>query len=123
MDNTKQHAASAEAVDPRYPNAPIGIVRSRDAFLRDLPALLTNPKYDRWSVAYVGDERIALAESLEEVTRVCRERGVHEDELFIGCVFPHGEDEEEVDTGFYEFEDIDDNEDNEAPPNASEPIL
>ena len=67
MDNTKQHDASAEAVDPRYPDTPIGIVRSRDAFLRDLPALLANPKYDRWSVAYCGDERIGIAESHREL--------------------------------------------------------
>src|SRR5260370_80015 len=58
MDNTKQHDV---ALDPRYPDTPIGIVRSRDAFLRDLPALLANPRYDRWSVAYVGGRSISIA--------------------------------------------------------------
>src|SRR5437016_9014306 len=109
MDNTKQPDASAETVDSRYPNTPIGIVRSRDAFLRDLPALLANPKYDRWSVVYCGDERIVLTELLADATRVCRERGLRQGEFYIGCVFPHSnEEEEEIDTGFYEFEEIDD---------------
>jgi hypothetical protein len=116
MDNTKQHEASAE-VDPRYPDTPIGIVRSRDAFLRDLPALLANPKYDRWSVAYCGNERIAFAESLADVTRVCRERGVSEDEIYIGCISPHSdEEEEEIDFGLAEFEDDDDQDPSEAEP-------
>src|ERR1700676_4322116 len=106
MDTTKQQEPSAE-VDPRYPNTPIGIVRSRDAFLRDLPDLLANPKYDRWSVAYCGDKRIALAESDIEVIAECKRRGVREDECYIGCVFPQSDDEEEIKGGlsFVEFDD------------------
>ena len=98
-----------ETVDPRYPNTPIGIVRSRDAFLRDLPALVANPKYDRWSVAYIGNERIALAESHEAVIRACRERGVGPDDYYIGCVTYYGGDDEDVDFGFCEFEDVAEN--------------
>ena len=117
MENTKQ----TDAVDERYPDTPIGIVRSRDAFLRDLPALLANPKYDRWSVVYCGDKRIAMAKSLADVTRVCRELRLQEDEIYIGCVFPHGEDDEEVEFGFHEFEDIYDvNAD--STPKAPDPI-
>jgi hypothetical protein len=109
MDNTKQHEASAEAVDPRYPDTPIGIVRSRDAFLRDLPALLANPKYDRWSVAYVGDERIGIAESEIELVRECKRRGLRRDQYFIGIIFPFGEDDEEVEgaLSFVEYDDDD----------------
>src|SRR2546427_11483201 len=102
MENTKQ----TDAVDARYSNTPIGIVRSRDAFLRALPELLANPKYDRWCVAYCGDERIALAESLADVTRACRARGLSDDECYIGCVFPHSNEEEvEIEFGLVEFED------------------
>src|SRR5271154_2549422 len=109
MDNTKQHDASAEAVDPRYPNTPIGIVRSRDAFLRDLPALLTNPKYDRWLALYHGDERIALAETHEGIRRQCNGRVLNEDEAYLGCVTPQcDEEEEEIESGFHEFEETDD---------------
>lgn len=106
MDNTKQHDASAE-VDPRYPDTPIGIVRSRDAFLRDLPALLANPKYDRWSVAYCGNERIGIAESEIKLIQECKRRGLMRDQYFIGTIFPHGEDDEEIKGGlsFVEYDD------------------
>jgi hypothetical protein len=108
MDNTKQHEASAE-VDPRYPDTPIGIVRSRDAFLRDLPALLANPKYDRWSVAYCGDERIGIAQFDAELIQECKRRGLKRDQYFIGTIFPHGEDDEEIKGGlsFVEYDDDD----------------
>jgi hypothetical protein len=93
-------------VDERFPNTPIGIVQSRDAFLRALPELLANPKYDRWCVAYCGDECIGIADSEVELIQECKRRGLHPDKYYIGCIFPHGPDEEEIDTGFYEFEDI-----------------
>ena len=109
MENTKQPAASVEAVDARYPNTPIGIVRSRDAFLRDLPALLANPKYDRWCVAYCGDQRIGIAETGIELHRECNRRGLRPDQYYIGCIFPHSnEEEEEIEFGFAEFEDDED---------------
>jgi hypothetical protein len=117
--DTKQQETSAE-VDERYPNTPIGIVRSRDAFLRDLPALLANPKYDRWCVAYCGDVRIGIAEFEVELVRECQRRGLHCDQYFIGCIFPHGENDEEIETGFYEFDEV--VADANAAPNATEPI-
>jgi len=111
MESTNQ----SEAVDPRYPDTPIGIVRSRDAFLRDLPALLANPKYDRWSVAYCGDERIGIAEFEAELLRECNRRGLHPNEYFIGCIFPHSnEEEEDIDFGLAEFEDDAEQNSNEA---------
>jgi hypothetical protein len=95
-------------MDTKADNAHAMFCRSRDAFLRDLPELLANPKYDRWSAVYLGEERIALVKTAEEATRVCRERGISSDDCFIGCVFPHCDDNvEEVETGFYEFEEID----------------
>jgi hypothetical protein len=114
MEKTDQHETSAE-VDERYPNTPIGIVRSREVFLRDLPALLTNPKYDRWCVAYCGDERIALADSLTVVIRECERRGLHQDECYIGCIVPHSDEEvEEIDFGFFELDEIEDEGDEPA---------
>jgi hypothetical protein len=65
------------------------ILRGRDAFLRDLPALLANPKYDRWSVAYLGNERIALSPSQRNAIAECLKRGLKDDEYFIGMVVPH----------------------------------
>ncbi len=105
MENTKQ--TDVPKIDERFPNTPIGIVRSRDAFLRDLPALLANPKYDRWCVAYCGDERIGIAESEIELIRECKRRGLNEDDCYIGCIFPHSTEEvEEIEIGFYELDEI-----------------
>src|SRR6266436_5222609 len=115
MDTTKQHEAPAETVDPRYPIAPIGIVRSRDAFLRDLPALLANPKYDRWLAVYCGNERIALAETHDEIIRQCKERDLKEDEYYMGCIGSHGEDDDEFESFYYEFEDIEEDEKDNSP--------
>ena len=85
-----------ETTKEQIPDTPIGIVRSRDAFLRDLPALLANPKYDRWCVAYCGEERIRIAESHLDLLRECQRRGLRRDEVYIGCIFPHNEDEEAI---------------------------
>jgi len=88
---------------------PIGIARSRDAFLRDLPELLSNPKYDRWSVLYQGDKRIAIAESEAEIIRECIRRGIREEDCYIGCICPHSdEDVEEIEIGFFEHEEVND---------------
>ena len=88
-------ANTAPATDDRSCETPIGIARSRAAFLRDLPKLLANPKYDRWCAAYCGEERIAFAKSLAEVTQICRERGLRENDFYIGCIVPHSDEEEE----------------------------
>jgi|ERR1051325_6270874 hypothetical protein len=118
MENTKQPEAPAEAVDARFPDTPVGMVRSRDAFLRALPELLANPKYDRWCVAYCGEERIGIAESEIELLRECKRRGLHWDQYFIGCISPHAEEEEEVEFGVFEFDEIelDDNFDSSNKP-------
>ena len=79
------------------------ILRGRDAFLRDLPGLLADPKYDRWSVAYVGNERIALSPSQRNVIAECLKRGLKDDEYFIGMVVPH--EEVEMDSTLREFDE------------------
>jgi hypothetical protein len=99
METMKQVAAAD-------PNTPTGLVRSRDAFLRNLPTLLANPKYDRWSVAYCGDEQVAIAESEIEVVRECQRRGLHPEQYYIGGIFPHCDEEvEEIDSGLHEREE------------------
>ncbi len=91
-----ERAESFEGVAP-------AILCGRDAFLRDLPALLANPKYDRWSVAYVGNERIALSPSQRNVIAECLKRGLKDDEYFIGMVVPH--EETEMDSTLREFDE------------------
>jgi hypothetical protein len=81
------------------------VLRSKQAFLRDLPGLLANPKFDRWSVAYQGDEQIALAPSEVEVLRVCRKKGLKSDQYYLGVVAPY-DDDTEIDPSFYELDPI-----------------
>jgi hypothetical protein len=98
MEDTKQADAPVEATSM--------LVRSRAAFLRDLPELLKNPKHDRWCVAYHGDERIGIAKSQMDLIRECKRRGIPVSDFFVGCIFPHGEEDEEVEFGVFEFDDI-----------------
>ena len=93
MENTKQPEVSTEAVDDLFTETPIGIIRSMQAFMRDLPSLLANPKYDRWCVAYCGDERIGIAESTHDLIRECLKRGLRDDQIYIGIVSPEDPDE------------------------------
>jgi hypothetical protein len=102
MENTQP-----EAVDQS--GAPIGVIRSRDAFLRALPELLADPKYDRWCAAYCGDERIGISPSETDLIRECDRRGLRPDQYYIGCIVPQDEDEEEIQGGlsFVEYDDDD----------------
>lgn len=83
-----------------------GIMRARAAFLRDLPELLKNSKYDRWCAAYSGDERIALSPSKKEVVQECLNRGLREDEYFFGMVVPYDDEDYEIDQSLYEFDEV-----------------
>jgi hypothetical protein len=93
MENTKQADATAEPADDLFAETPIGIVKSMQAFMRDLPELLKNPKYDRWHVCYCGDERIGIAESSSELFRECKRRGLPRDQYYIGIITPKDPDE------------------------------
>lgn len=104
MENMTQKDATTHV-----PKTPVGIARSRDAFLRDLPELLANPKYDRWSVLYQREKQIAIAETEIELIRECNRRGIREEDCYIGCICPHSDDEvEEIEIGFYEHEEVND---------------
>jgi hypothetical protein len=66
--------------DDLFSDTPIGILRSMQAFMRDLPALLANSKYDRCCVCYSGDERIGIAESDIDLLRECKRRDMAPDQ-------------------------------------------
>jgi len=83
-------------IDAEDASTPIGIVQSRNAFLRDLPTLLSNPMYDHWAAAYCGEERIGIAESEIELVRECKRRGLRPDQYYIGGIYPHATEVEEL---------------------------
>ena len=90
-------SAQAPVVDDKaamFEGVAPGILRARQAFLRDLPKLLTNPIYDRWTAAYHGDERIAFAASQRDVIRACVKRGLGDDDCFVGMIVPFDDDAE-----------------------------
>jgi hypothetical protein len=67
------------------PAIPPGILRSQQAFWRDLPELLNNKKNHGKCVCYHGDERIGIADSEEPLLRQCLRRALPRTEfdLFI----------------------------------------
>jgi hypothetical protein len=67
---------------------PPGVQRSKQAYLRDLPDLLADPRYRRQWVAYHGEERIAHAPTETALYQECRQRGLRDDEFYIGMVVP-----------------------------------
>ena len=78
-----------EPVSPAELNeVPPGILRSQQAFWRDLPELLKNKKdRGRW-VCYRGDVRIGVAESDEPLIRECIRRNIPDDEYGLFTIEP-----------------------------------
>ena len=79
--------------EPTYPASedalgiPPGILRSQEAFWRDLPHLLSQPKLrGRW-VCYHGDERIGIG-TYDELIRQCVHRGIPDDAFYLGQIRP-----------------------------------
>jgi len=66
---------------------PPEILRSQEAFWRDLQQLLSQRTLrGRW-VCYYGDERIGIG-THEKLIRECRRRGIADDSYYLGCIRP-----------------------------------
>jgi hypothetical protein len=79
--------AGTEAT-PANLEVPPGIRRSQEAFRRDLPLLLQEPRLLRRWVAYRGDERIGIALSKRELYQECLKRGLREDDFVVRRILP-----------------------------------
>jgi hypothetical protein len=90
---TVQQNKTVEPEEDLFTNTPIGIIRSMQAFMRDLPSLLANPKYDRWCACFHGDKRIGVAKSSAELIRECNRRQLRGDQYYIGIISPQDPDE------------------------------
>ncbi|MBM3997005.1 MAG: hypothetical protein FJ303_23060 [Planctomycetes bacterium] len=93
METTKTTEAPAPAVDDLFVNTPIGMLRSMQAYMRELPELLANPAYGGWWVAYCGNERIGISRTGHELARKCAARGLRSAECYIGIIAPQDPDE------------------------------
>jgi hypothetical protein len=84
---------------------PEGIRRSREAFLRDLPALLARKRLrGRWAL-YHGDKRLGTWRNAQRMMREIVKLSLREDEIYSGVICPHLEDDDEIDHSFFEFEE------------------
>jgi hypothetical protein len=72
-----------------------GILRSQQAYRRELPELLTRKKWLGQWVCYRGDERVSIARSKAILMRECLKRGWNDDEFIISVIRPEGLIEEE----------------------------
>ncbi|MBV9122488.1 MAG: hypothetical protein JO112_03870 [Planctomycetes bacterium] len=67
---------------------PPGILRSQQAFWRDLPELLKNRRhYLKWA-AYHGDERIGIGSTPTELIREILRQGIPREDYYVGRIQP-----------------------------------
>ncbi len=90
---------------------PPGILRSQQAFWRDLPELLRNKRNRGKWVCYHCDERVGIAKSDEPLIRECIRRRIPENAYHLDVIAPHALppwEPEEIEGGGHEVdEDID----------------
>jgi hypothetical protein len=69
-----------------FPEIPIGIRLSQEAFRRDLPELLKDRRLREMYVAYHRNERIGFARDMATLIQECLKRGLDDDEFDIGMI-------------------------------------
>jgi predicted HTH domain antitoxin len=79
-------------------SVPPGIQRSKDAFLRDLPELLANPKLDRWWAGYHLDQRVGIARTKTELVLEIERRGIGPEDYYVGIIRDHVPEPEEIES-------------------------
>jgi hypothetical protein len=75
---------------------PEGILRSQDAFFRDLPELLKDESLRGQWVIYHGDERIGFAPKMRPLIEECLRRGLKRDQYDIFVVEPQSREPEAI---------------------------
>ena len=84
---SNEPAALVSSLLSRFP-LPEGIRKSKDAFLRDLPDLISDLSLRGKWVAYHGDDRIGIDADDEPLINECRRRGLAADEYIIDIIEP-----------------------------------
>ena len=85
-----------EAGRSGYGNIPEGILRSQDAFFRDLPELLKNESLRGMWVIYHGDERIGIAPKQLPLIEECNRRGLKREDYDIFVIEPQSREPEAI---------------------------
>lgn len=90
----------------RTDQVPEGIRRSKEAFLRDLPELLTRKRLrGRW-VLYHGDNQLGIWRNPQKMLRKTLKLGLRDDEFYFGVIAPHLEEDDEIETSLFEYEEL-----------------
>jgi len=76
------------AGQPHPDIAPL-VLRSQQAFWRDLPGLLMDRRNHRKWAAYHGEERVAIAQSEVDAYQECFRRGLNRGEFYVGKLDAH----------------------------------
>ena len=85
---------------------PEGIRRSKEAFLRALPALLTRKKLrGRW-VIYHDNVQVGISRRGDKLLRKAHKLGLRSDQFYLGVVEPLSAEPEEIEHSFFEFEEL-----------------
>jgi hypothetical protein len=85
----EQYRPAVQSPDSSLLEIPPGILRSQEAFWRDLPELLSQKKLrDQW-VCYHGNERIGIAKDDIPLIRECIRRKLPEDSYYLGIICHH----------------------------------
>lgn len=86
VDYARLEGAVPRPAGPPRPEFSPMVLRSEQAFWRDLPELLKS----RWNrgkwVAYHGEQRVALARSSVDAYQECFRRGLKHEEFYVGKV-------------------------------------
>lgn len=100
MENTKQTDPPVEIESMSQ--------RSENAFFRDLAEFLEDEKKVGWYALYHAGELIGIGPSYVELQDLCKSRGIPPVEVFFAVIHKDAYEVEEIENGFYEFDEIDD---------------
>lgn len=83
---------------------PEGIIRSKAGFLKDLAELMRlKSRKVQWA-AYHGDERVGLGATETELYQLCAQRGLKEEEFYVGQIGPQPPEVEEIEGGGHDLD-------------------
>ena len=85
---------------------PEGIRRSKEAFLRDLPELMTRKRLrGRWALYHL-EKRVGIWRNPRWMERKIVKLGLNEDEYYASVIRPRSPEPEEIDRSFFEFDEV-----------------
>jgi hypothetical protein len=88
-DYARLTGARQQAAGEPHPDIPPMILRSQQAFWRDLPRLLSDRRNHRKWAAYHGEDRVAIARSEVDAYQECFRRGLNRGEFYVGKLDAH----------------------------------